>query len=81
MLDNELEAYKAREGLTEEQLKNLAENLAKARRMTHVMLEVDDMKTLDPKDRQAIILELAKTLTDEQARESILSLQKMLCNR
>lgn len=67
--------------LTPEQIKNLNANLAQAAKMTHVYLEVEEMKTLDPKDRQAIILALGKTLTDEEARDSILQLQKMLCNR
>ena len=82
MYDDESRAYKAREGLTEEQLKNLGNNMVKALHMSHVTLEVEDMKrSLEPKDKQDIIIELAKTLTDEQVRESILSLQKMLCNR
>lgn len=79
--DNELDDFKARQGLTEEQLKNLGTNLVEAQRRIHFMFEVEAMKDLEPKDKQEIVLVLAKTLTDEQVRETILQLQKMLCNR
>ena len=67
--------------LTQEQLKNLGKNMSRAAQMAHFYFEVEEMKRLEPDDKKEIINELAKTLTDEQMRDLILSLQKALSNR